>query len=183
MTLTRAEQERLCRIEAEPPYTPQIGLLVDMMKYARHTTLQAVEGLSVNNLDVVPQGFSNSIGMLLAHVAATDRLYQHLSFGSVDPMEPLLPEYAPYVGAMTFGKEGERVQGRTLEQHLDELAAVRTETLATLAQKDDAWLASRLTVPHFEYGNQHWAWFHVMEDEVSHRGQMRLIRKALSGQR
>jgi uncharacterized damage-inducible protein DinB len=27
--------------------------------------------------------------------------------------------------------------------------------------------------------NQHWAWFHVMEDEVSHRGQMRLIRKAL----
>ncbi|WP_156123379.1 DUF664 domain-containing protein [Deinococcus radiopugnans] len=25
--------------------------------------------------------------------------------------------------------------------------------------------------------NQHWAWFHVMEDEVSHRGQIRILRK------
>jgi uncharacterized damage-inducible protein DinB len=179
MTLTRAEQERLCRIEAEPPCTPQIGLLVDMMKYARHTTLQAVQGLSVAELDVTPPGFSNSIGMLLSHIAATDRIYQHLSFSGVDPMEPLLPEYAPYVGAMTFGEEGERVVGRTLEQHLDDLAAARAETLSTLAQKDDIWLASRLTVPYFDYANHHWAWFHVMEDEVSHRGQIRLIRKAL----
>lgn len=179
MTLTQAQEERLCRIEAEPPYTPQIGLLVDMLKYARHTTLQAVEGLSVSELDARPPGFTNSAGMLLAHIAATDRIYQHLSFGGVDPMEPLLPEYAPYVGAMTFGEAGERVTGLSLERHLSELAAARAETLSTLAQKDDAWLASRLSVPYFGYANQHWAWFHVMEDEVSHRGQIRLIRKAL----
>jgi len=27
--------------------------------------------------------------------------------------------------------------------------------------------------------NAHWAWFHVAEDEISHRGQMRWLRKRL----
>ncbi|WP_420595686.1 DinB family protein [Deinococcus sp.] len=178
--MTYEDEQRICRIEPQPPYTPGIGALVEMMAYARFTTLQAVEGLSVDELDAIPDNFTNSIGMLLAHIAATDKIYQYLSFEGLDPMEPLLPEYAPYVGAMTFGEQGEKVQGRTLEELLAELDAVRAVTLAEFARKDDAWLASRFTVPYFDYANHHWAWFHVMEDEVSHRGQMRLIRKALA---
>ncbi|WP_161881708.1 DinB family protein [Deinococcus alpinitundrae] len=175
MCPSQDEVQCLYRIEPQPPYTPQIGALVQMMAYARHTTLQAAEGLSVAELDAVPANFTNSIGMLLAHIAATDRIYQYLSFEGVDPVEPLLPEYAPYLGAMTFGAEGERVRGRTLDELLSNLAAVRAVTLSNLAERDDAWLAS----PLFGDANQHWAWFHVMEDEVSHRGQIRLLRKAL----
>ena len=37
-------------------------------------------------------------------------------------------------------------------------------------------LASQLPAPCDDM-NQHCAWFHVMEDEVSHRGQIRLLRK------
>lgn len=176
MPLSEDETKRLYRIEPqEPPYTPQISALVQMMAYARHTTLQAVEGLSVNELDAVPTNFTNSIGMLLAHIAATDRIYQYLSFEGVDPITENIPEYAPYLGAMTFGQQGEKVRGRNLDELLAELTEVRTKTLAEFAERDDSWLAS----PIFEYGNQHWAWFHVMEDEVSHRGQVRLIRGAL----
>ena len=169
--------DKLYFIEGQPPYSPHIGALVQMMAYARTTTLQAVKGMDVAELDATAPGFSNSVGMLLAHVAATDRIYQAASFENRDPFET--PEYAPYVGAMTFGRKGEKVQGRTLESLLAELEKVRAHTLSQLAQRDDDWLASALTAPGFGDMNQHWAWFHVMEDEVSHRGQIRILRKAL----
>ena len=41
------------RIEPLPGYTPTIGRLVAMMTYARSTTLMAVQGLSVDQLDHV----------------------------------------------------------------------------------------------------------------------------------
>ena len=90
------------------------------------------------------------------------------------------PEYVPYQGAMTFGRKGEKVQGHTLESLPTELEEVRAHTLSQLARRDDDWLASALTAPGCEDMNQHWAWFHVMEDEVSHRGQIRILRKALT---
>ncbi|WP_102127387.1 DUF664 domain-containing protein [Deinococcus planocerae] len=179
MTATHEDWQRACVIEPPPGYTPNIGVLVAMLHYARLTTLQAVTGLNVEELDAIPPGFSNSIGMLLAHIAAVDRMYQRLSFENRDLDEG---EMVLYGGAISFGQEGERVQGFPLEHYLSELEAAREGTLAELARRDDAWLASRLGVPGFDYPNHHWAWFHVMEDEVSHRGQIRILRKALAGQ-
>jgi len=83
------------------------------------------------------------------------------------------PEYA------TFGWKGEKVQGRTLVSLLTELAEIRAHTLSQLAQRDGDWLTSALTAPGFKDMNQHWAWFHVTKDELSHRGQIRILRKAL----
>ena len=48
--------------------------------------------------------------------------------------------------------------------------------------REDEWLASNLQVPDLDSPNHHWAWFHAMEDEVSHRGQIRIIRKSLKAQ-
>ena len=111
--------DRLYFIEPQPEYSPHIGALVQMMAYARMTTLKAVAGVSMAELDATVPGFSNSVGMLLAHIAATDRIYQAASFENRDPFET--PEYAPYIGAMTFGWKGEKVQGHTLESLLAEL--------------------------------------------------------------
>ncbi|GAA5532599.1 DinB family protein [Deinococcus aluminii] len=184
MTPTELHAEdpsRWYRIEPDARYTPQIGALVDMLNYARMTTLHAVQGLTVEELDARPPGFRNSIGMLLAHIAAVDRVYHWLSFEGRDPFSENIPEFDPYRSGLTMGAEGgEAARGRPLEWYLAELEASRGHTLATLVQKDDAWLASRLTVPGFDYPNHHWAWFHVMEDEVSHRGQMRLIRNIVA---
>ncbi|GGR00942.1 DinB family protein [Deinococcus ruber] len=173
-----ADPSRWCRIEPQPEYTPSIGALVEMMNYARMTTVQAVKGMTKVELDAIPDGFSNSVGMLLAHIAATDRLYHAVCFEGGDPFDT--PEYAPYKGAMTFGEEGGRVFDRPLESLLSELEQSRAATLRELAKRDDAWLASRIAAPGFEDMNQHWAWFHVMEDEVSHRGQIRILRKAVT---
>jgi uncharacterized damage-inducible protein DinB len=47
-----------------------------MLLYARQTTLAAVEGLSIAELDHLQDDSSNSIGALLAHIAAVERWYQ-----------------------------------------------------------------------------------------------------------
>ncbi|WP_051517319.1 DinB family protein [Deinococcus phoenicis] len=183
MTSTERPAEdpsRPYRIEPDTRHSPQIGALLEMLAYARLTTLQAVQGLSVEQLDATPPGFRNSIGMLLAHIAAVDRVYHWLSFGGRDPFTESIPEFDPYRSGLTMGAEGEPVRGRPLAWYLDELETSRGHTLATLAQRDDAWLASRLSVPGFDFPNHHWAWFHVMEDEVSHRGQIRLLRNIVA---
>lgn len=176
--MSRAESlqsGRAYRIESEPQYTPQIGALVEMMNYARLTTLQAVEGLTTQQLDTVPEGFDNSIGMLLAHIAAVNRVYQMMSFEGRDFGEG--KEDAAILGGLTMGKEGlPPPTGQSLDTLLAELDASRSLTLETFKTKDDDWLASRMPTPYQDM-NHHWAWFHVMEDEVSHRGQIRLLRK------
>src|ERR671938_2057123 len=63
-----------------PGFTPQVSRLVAMMGYARRTTLAAVEGLTVAELDHLHDDRSNSIGALLAHIAAVEVAYQRSTF-------------------------------------------------------------------------------------------------------
>ena len=63
-----------------PGFTPQIARLVSMMNYVRGTTLQAVAGLGVDELDYLHDPQSNSIGALLSHIAAAEVGYQVATF-------------------------------------------------------------------------------------------------------
>jgi uncharacterized damage-inducible protein DinB len=162
-----------------PGYTPTIGRLVGMLAYARRTTLEAVEGLSLQELDHLQDPSSNTIGALLAHIAAVERWYHALTF---EDRKPSRAEETPWLPALDLGDEGRGVlRGRNLQSYLDELASLREVTLANLARRDDAWLEAPL--PAKPEANAHWAWFHVAEDEISHRGQIRWLRARLPGTR
>ena len=163
------------RIEPIPGYTPAIGRLVGMLTYGRSTTLNAVEGLTLAELDHLHDPQSNSIGALLAHFAAVERSYQVMTFED----RALCPdEHAQWSIALKLGDEGRRaLRGRSLDDYLNELSALRQRTLAELATRDDDWLERDVSAaPRL---NMHWAWFHVMEDEVNHRGQIRWLRARL----
>ena len=58
-----------------PGYTPHISRLLAMMNCVCDTTLYAVKDLSVAQLDYLPHSEGNSIGMLLAHIAAVEEGY------------------------------------------------------------------------------------------------------------
>lgn len=163
------------RIEPLPGYSPTIGRLVGMLTYARQTLLAAVEGLSREELDHLHDARSNAIGALLAHAAAVERWYQVLTF---EEREPSANEAAAWSAALDLGEEGRRqLRGRELPSYVDELARTRQITLAALARRDDAWLENPLVAaPEL---NAHWAWFHVAEDEINHRGQIRWLRARL----
>ena len=166
---------RSLRLEPLPSYTPIIGRLVGILAYARHTTLAAVEGLSVAELDHLHDDTSNSIGALLAHMAAVERGYQHIVF---DERPPSAEETAALEPALTLGANARRLlRGKPLEHYLHQLTDARNITLAGLAARDDAWLEQPLRVAPAM--NAHWAWFHVAEDEINHRGQIRWLRARL----
>ena len=164
------------RIEPLVGYTPTIGRLVGMLGYARETTLAAVEGLGVTELDHVHDDRSNSIAALLAHIAVSERGYQCLTF---EDRAPTAEERAAWEPALTLGAEARRViRGKPLDHYLHDLFEVRRATLAGLAARDDGWLERAVVAAPAM--NAHWAWFHVAEHEISHRGQIRWLRSRLN---
>ena len=163
------------RILPFPGYTPTVGRLVAMLSYARQTTLNAVDGLTPAQLDHLHDERSNSIGALLAHVVAVERGYQLVTF---EEREPTAAEHDAWSPALKLGDRGRReVRGHELQFYLDELRRAREATLAMLAARDDAWLEAPLRIAPAL--NAHWAWFHVAEEEINHRGQIRWLRARL----
>lgn len=156
-------------------YTPTIGRLVGMLSYARQTTLKAVEGLTREQLDHLHDARSNSIGALLAHVATVERGYQLVTF---EERELTPAENEAWSASLKLGADGRReIRGHDLQFYVDELLRAREATLAALAARDDAWLEAPLRIAPAL--NAHWAWFHVAEDEINHRGQIRWLRSRL----
>src|SRR4051812_16766834 len=114
------------RIEPVAGYTPTIGRLVCMLGYARSTTLAAVDGLSVAELDHLHDAESNSIGALLAHISAVECSYRVLTIENrlLSPHEQEL-----WSTALQLGPEGRQVlRGFPIEHYVEELASARSDT-------------------------------------------------------
>jgi hypothetical protein len=66
----------------------------------------------------------------------------------------------------------EQIRGQPAHYYLDELAAMRAETLTQFRQYDDSWLWQEVEWDN-AIVNNYWQWYHVYEDEINHRGEMR----------
>jgi uncharacterized damage-inducible protein DinB len=156
-----------------------VGALVAMLDYACNTTLTAIDGLSTAQLEHRHDEKANSIGAMLAHVASTEWYYltATLEHGAADPAA-----WSDWGVAMRLGPPAEAAaKGRDALWHRERLASLRSRTLAGLRGVDDAWLAGEFTLPWLgQSATHHWAWFHVAEDELNHRGQIRWLRARLS---
>jgi hypothetical protein len=80
MSSERVTQRDLFLIGDLPGFTGQIARVVSMMNYVRSTTLRAVAGLGLDELDYLHDPQSNSIGALLLHIAAAEVGYQAATF-------------------------------------------------------------------------------------------------------
>src|SRR5215471_19467407 len=118
-----------------PGFTPQIGRLVSMMNYARHTTLSAVAGLGVDELDYLHDPQSNSIGSLLLHIAAAEVGYQAVTFQGRGLDEE---EKRRWSAALELGDRARReIKGHELDYYVRTLEQVRGNTLVELRQRAD----------------------------------------------
>jgi len=61
-------------------YTPLISTLVSMLNYIRYGTISSVSELSTKQLDHLHDENSNSIAMLLQHMAMVEKAYQLITF-------------------------------------------------------------------------------------------------------
>ena len=158
-------------------YSPQIGALVSMLNYMRHTIINTVKDLDQEDLDFLLDENSNSIGALLMHLGATEKFYQINSFEGRQELNE--KEDKIWGAAMRLGDEGrEMIKGHDSKYYLDLITEVRAETLDILKTKDDEWLLEidPIWSQPGEEVNTYWKWFHVMEHESNHGGQMRIIR-------
>ena len=167
-------QKDLFLIGDLPGFTPQIARLVSMMNYTRSTTLQAVAGLRVGELDYLHDPHSNSIGALLSHIAAAEVGYQAATF---DPRDLNAEERQQWGAAIDLGERArEEIRGYELDHYLARLEQVRAKTLAELGRRDDQWLEEQTSFGSGEKVNNYFKWFHVLGHEINHRGQIRWLR-------
>ncbi|WP_407643465.1 DinB family protein [Cohnella endophytica] len=160
-----------------PGYPPQISRLLSMMNYARHTTLEATKDLSVNQLDFLLDPESNSIGALLMHFAAVEYAYQVETFEKRELNEQ---EMSIWGAAVELGERGRaEIRGNELDYYVGKLNEIRNRTYELFKTVDDDWLYQEEEFWYKKQANHYFMWFHVFEDEINHRGQIRMIKKRL----
>jgi uncharacterized damage-inducible protein DinB len=162
-----------------PGYSPMVGALVAMLEYTRATTLNGVASLGIAELDHQHDERANPIGAMLAHVAAIEWVHAVQTLGPPATAE-VWAEWGPLIQLGPAAWAAAR--GHTLEAHVERLRAVRERTLEALRAVDDDWLTRAAPLPWLpKPATNMWAWYHVMEDELNHRGQIRWLRGRLPG--
>jgi len=167
-------------IGPRPPFSPHIGTLISMLNWMRRGILIPVQGLTVAQLDYLHDEKANTIGALLHHLAAIERLYQLHTFeekkwGDWDDATKKKWGAAEVLGDAARTE----IKGNKLGHYLDLLKEVREHTLAELEKRDDAWLMRPLPNSGSPPWNNYCAWFHVCEHESNHNGQVKWLKARL----
>lgn len=171
-----AQERNLNHIGPMEGYTPQIGTLISMLDWLNDTVIRYNNKLTVEQLDYIHDADSNSIGSLMMHVAATEVVYQDITFKNLNDFSPANKE--KWNIAMELGKPAqEKIKGNPLSYYKEMMNEVRNATKAEMKKRDDAWLLSGETK---EWNwNNYCKWFHVAEHFANHRGQMTWYAKRL----
>ncbi|WP_431243412.1 hypothetical protein ACQ9BO_01775 [Flavobacterium sp. P21] len=67
-------------------------------------------------------------------------------------------------------------KGHDIQYYLDIYNEVRAKTISELKKRDDAWFAT--IQMKYDISNQY-CWFHVMEHQSSHLGQILFLKKRI----
>jgi len=180
--LAVSEESDVNIIGPKKGYSPQIGTLVSMMSWMRSTMLMSVKGMSEKDLDYLFDANSNTIGSLLMHLAATDRIYQINTFEG-NPLKELPTSYKDKWGiAMELGEPARKaIKGHNLDYYLNLLSETREQTLAEFRKRDDDWLLTVDKTWGWGPTNNYCKWFHVCKHESNHNGQIKFLKKPIPG--
>ena len=169
ITITSAQYE----IKPAEGYSPNIGIMVNMLEDLKDRITGQVKNLNQTETDFEFDDKANSIGALVMHLVATEAYFQ---------IETLEERQLTEEEQKLFGVGGElndnskqELKQKTIQHYLDLWNEVRQKTLAGLKTKDDTWFASEID----EGINYHWAWYHVMEHQANHMGQIALVKNRL----
>jgi len=161
-------------IKAPDGYSPQIGTTVSMLEDLKDRVTSSVANLTLEETDFLLDENANRIGALILHLAATEKYYQiytfeERSYNRLESAEWDLPQ--------NLGERARKeLTGKPIQYYLDIWDEVRKETLRVLKTKDDKWFESRVKGSSM---NNHWAWYHVMEHQANHMGQIRFFIKRM----
>ncbi|KRG14713.1 integrase [Virgibacillus soli] len=172
-----AELKTLFLIDLKGDLSLEFSKLVSMMNYTRVMTLEEVKQLTKEELDFLYDDDANSIGMLLAHMVAVEKAYQIETFHNRKVTDVEIAELNPALEL--GGKAREQIRGNTIDFYINALVETRNETIEKFKTLPDEWLFQQTPFWFDQPANNYFKWFHVFEDELNHRGQIRIIKKML----
>lgn len=159
-------------------YTPQIGTLVSMLEWISDSVIRVTKKLSVEELDYLHDKNANSIGALMMHVAATEVIYQEITFNNLNNFSK--ENKTKWGIAMDLGPEAQtKIKGNNISYYTDAMNEARSKSLAEFKKRDDEWLLAGETKGSAM--NNYCKWFHVTEHFANHRGQITWYSKRLPG--
>lgn len=163
-------------------FSPHIGTLVSMMNWMRAVVLRPVQNMTVEQLDYLHDPKSNAIGAMLLHLAATEKYYQLNTFEGMKWGSWNETIKKQWDVPMRLGDEGRKqIKGHNLDYYLTILKEVREKSIAEFKKRDDAWLLKADETWGWGPTNNYCKWFHVVEHESNHNGQIKWIKSRLSG--
>lgn len=154
--------------------SPQIGAMISMLEDLKSRVESRVKNMSQYEIDHLHDEKANRIGALIMHLAAAEKYYQVFTFEGRGFNEE---ENEIWLDALVLGVAArDKYKGHEVQYYLDFYNKVRDETIAELKKRDDKWFEE--TQPSSEMSN-HYCWFHVMEHQSSHLGQILFLAKRI----
>lgn len=161
-------------IVQEEGFSPQIGTLISMLNNLSNRVERVVKNLDQRETDHLVDEKANRIGALIMHLAAAEKIYQNLTFENRRFNEE---ETEKWQAGLSLGEEArEKFVGKPISYYLNIYKEVRQKTIEELKKRDDAWLEKSWPGSTM---NNHFAWFHVMEHQSSHLGQILFLKKRI----
>jgi len=154
--------------------SPQMGVLIAMLEDLKGRVENQVKNMSQYEIDFLHDDKANRIGALIMHLAAAEKYYQVLTF---ENREFNQEEKDKWEVALNLDQDGrDFIKGHDIQYYLDIFNEVRAKTIAELKKRDDAWLQE--VQKKYDYNN-FYCWFHVMEHQSSHLGQILFLQKRI----
>ncbi|MFC4634943.1 DinB family protein [Dokdonia ponticola] len=161
-------------IKPEENYKPQLGVLISMLDQLKKRVRTKVIGMTDYEIDHLHDDEANSIGALVMHLAAAEVLYQVRTFENRGFNKE---EEEKWGAALSLGDEGrKKFRGKPIDYYLEEFDKVRAHTKELFKTVDEDWLQE--DIPEFGM-NKYYGWFHVMEHQSSHLGQILFLSKRI----
>ena len=167
-------------ITPEVGFSPHLGVLVSTLEWCREKTIDWVKDLTIYQLDYLYDENANSIGALLLHIASLEAAYQEMTFygrNILNNPERIQKWRVP----MYLGDQARReIKGHSVSYYLEELKAIRDQTVEQFRQYDDDWLWQVSSYgSRGQAANNYWMWYHVYEDEINHRGEISWLKSRI----
>jgi Protein of unknown function (DUF664) len=154
--------------------SPQIGAMISMLEDLKDRVESQVKNMSQYELDYLHDEKANRIGSLIMHLASAEAYYQVYTFENREFNDE---EKKKWQVALDLDKGGrDEIKGHEVQYYLDIYNAVRAKTIAELKKHDDAWFEE---IQQRSGISNHYCWFHVMEHQSSHLGQILFLKKRI----
>jgi len=154
-------------------FSAHVGTLVSMLNNLSSRVESRVNMLNQKEVDHLMDDKANRIGALVMHLAAAEAYYQVYTFEGRDFNDE---ENKKWKVALDLGSEARKeFVGHPVEYYLNIYKQVRQKTIEELQKRDDEWLLQAAPGRLSNY----YSWFHIMEHQSSHLGQILLLKKRL----